>query len=332
MAGIATIFGGSGFVGRYIAERLAQSGWRVRVAVRRPNEALFVRTYGVPGQVEPVQANVRYPESVDAVVNGADAVINCVGILAENRRQRFSAVHEEGAGNIAAGATRAGASRLVHISAIGASPDSESRYAQSKAAGELAVTTAFDGAVILRPSIIFGPEDSFFNRFAAMARMSPVLPIVRAHTRFQPVYVDDVAKAACIAVEDSSKAGVYELGGPEVMEFGDLMAKMLDVIRRRRLILNLPDFIARAGAFKLELAQLITGGLFSNDVLTRDQIRQLAVDNVVGEYARTFADLGIDPIVMDLVLESYLYRFRPAGEFTAIQESASRTDTPDATV
>ncbi len=319
---IATVFGGSGFVGRYIAQRLARSGWRVRVAVRRPNEAHFVRTYGTPGQVEPILANIRDPKSVDAAVKNADAVVNCVGILAESGSQRFNSMHVEGAGNVAASAAGAGASRLVHISAIGAKPDSESEYARSKAAGELAVAAAFEGAVIVRPSVVFGAEDQFFNRFASMARWLPAIPVVGARTLFQPIYVDDVAHAVCIAVEDCSVSGIYELGGPDIMSFRNLMGKMLNSVRRRRFIVELPKFIAGIMAFEFEAAQIMTGGLFVNKMLTRDQIRQLGVDNVVGENERGLSDLGVQPTSMDSVLDSYLYRFRPAGQFTAIHESA----------
>lgn len=323
MTGIATIFGGSGFVGRYVCSRLARAGWRVRVAVRRPNEALFVRTYGVPGQVEPIQANIRYPSSVEAAVQNADAVINCVGILAEAGPQRFHEMHVGGARSIAVAAAKAGAARMVHVSSLGADPDSRSAYSRSKAAGEQEVAENFEESTIVRPSVIFGPEDQFFNRFAAMARLFPVVPVVGARTLFQPVYADDVARAVCKAVEDRSVSGVYELGGPDIASFRDLMGKMLDVIRRRRFIVELPGFAAGIMAFNLGAAQFMTGGLFVNNILTRDQIRQLGVDNVVGCDSKTFSDLGIEPTSMDSMLESYLYRFRPAGQYTAIHESAA---------
>ena len=322
LTGIATIFGGSGFVGRYVAQRLARSGWRVRVAVRRPNEALFVRTYGTPGQVEPVLANVRYPESVEAAVQNSNAVVNCVGILSQFKKQRFQSLHVEGAAAVAAAAANADVGRLVHVSSIGANPDSASEYARTKAIGEQAVVSAFESAVIVRPSVQFGPEDQFFNKFAAMARWLPFLPIVGADTRFQPVYVDDVANAICKAVEVDGATGVYELGGPDILTFRELMKKMLKVVRRRRMVVDLPEFVAVIGAFKFEMFQIMSGGLFVNNMLTRDQIRQLAVDNIVGESAKTFSDFGIDPTSMDPVLESYLYRFRPAGQYTSIHESA----------
>ncbi|MFN3938087.1 MAG: complex I NDUFA9 subunit family protein, partial [Gemmobacter sp.] len=245
MSRLATIYGGSGFVGRYVARRLAQAGWRVRVAVRRPNEAIFVRPYGVPGQVEPVGCNIRDDASVRAAMIGADAVINCVGILNEIGRNRFDAVHSEGAGRVARIAAELGVRHLVHISAIGADAESDSAYARSKAAGEAAVLASFPDAVILRPSIIFGVEDRFFNRFAGMAVLSPILPVVAAGTRFQPVFVDDVAAAAVRGATGEAAPGIYELGGPEVASFRDLMVRMLATIQRRRLIVSVPVVVAR---------------------------------------------------------------------------------------
>lgn len=322
MSGLVTIFGGSGFVGRYVARRMAQAGWRVRVAVRRPNEAIFVRTYGVPGQVEPIACNIRDDASVAQALAGADATVNCVGILAEAGANRFEAVHAEGAGRIARAAAAAGVGRLVHVSAIGADPGSPSAYARSKAAGEAAVRAAFPGAVILRPSIIFGPEDQFFNRFAAMTRTSPVLPVVGGTTRFQPVHVDDVAAAAERAIRTDVAPGVYELGGPETLSFAELMRRMLAEIRRRRIVLDLPFWIARPIATVLDGVQAATLGLFHNGMLTRDQLRNLARDNVVAPDARGLADLGIAPTPMSAVLPGYLWRHRPAGQFEALKESA----------
>ncbi|MBD3763289.1 MAG: complex I NDUFA9 subunit family protein [Rhodobacterales bacterium] len=322
MGRLVTIYGGSGFVGRYVARRLAQQGWRVRVAVRRPNEALFVRPYGVPGQVEPVQCNIRDEASVAAALAGADAVVNCVGILNELGRNRFDAVQAEGAGRIARLAAAAGVAHLVHVSAIGADAGSPSAYARSKAAGEAAVLAAFPTAVILRPSIIFGTEDQFFNRFAGMARMAPVLPVVGPDTRFQPVHVDDVAQAAVLGVTGAAAPGFYELGGPDVATFRGLMQRMLAVIERRALIVGIPFFAARAMALGFDLIQILTGGLIENRMLTRDQVRNLARDNVVAPDARGFADLGITPTPMDAVLPDYLWRFRPAGQYAAIKKSA----------
>jgi NADH dehydrogenase len=321
LAPLVTIFGGSGFIGRYIAQRMARRGWRVRVAVRRPNEALFVRTYGVVGQVEPVQANIRDDASVRRALEGADAAVISVGILYPDGRQTFDAVQAEGAGRVARIAAEAGVGRLVHISAIGADAASPSAYARTKAEGEAAVLAAFPRATILRPSIVFGTEDSFFNRFAAMARLSPVLPVVGPDTRFQPVWVDDVAQAAEVALTGTA-TGIYELGGPEVASFADLMRRMLAVIRRRRLILPLPFFLARLQAGALDLLQLLSGGLVPNRLITRDQVRLLARDNVVSPGAKGFAELGIEPTAMDAVIEGYLYAYRPYGQYSEIKDSA----------
>ncbi|SEP98171.1 complex I NDUFA9 subunit family protein [Thalassovita taeanensis] len=322
MSKLVTIYGGSGFVGRYIARRLAKDGWRVRVAVRRPNEAMHVKPYGVPGQVEPVQCNIRDDASVRAVMQGADAVVNCVGILNERGKNRFDAVQHEGAERIARIAAETGVARMVHVSAIGADAEADSDYARTKALGEAAVLEHMPNAVILRPSVIFGAEDQFFNRFASMSRMGPILNVVGAETRFQPVYVDDVAQAAVLAVDGVAGAGVYELGGPEVATFRELMVDMLSVIRRRKLIVNLPFWLARIMAFGLDMVQKFTGGLIGNGVLTRDQVKNLRHDNVVSEGAMGFADLGIKPVPLEAVLPDYLWRFRPSGQYTAIKESA----------
>jgi len=322
MSNLVTIFGGSGFVGRYIARRMAKQGWRVRVAVRRPNEALFVRPYGVVGQVEPVFANIRDDDSVRAAIHGADVVINCVGILSERGKNKFNLVQNHGAARVARIAAEEGAARLVHVSAIGADPNSDSLYADSKGDGEAAVLAAFPTAVILRPSIVFGPEDQFFNRFAAMTRMAPALPVVGAGTRFQPVYVDDVAQAAVMGALGQAKPGIYELGGPEVATFRELMQRMLVVIRRRRLILNVPFWVAGIMGGLLDLVQAATLGLFHNSLLTRDQVRNLRRDNVVTEGRMGFAELGIEPTAMDAILEEYLWHYRPGGQYAEIKEAA----------
>ena len=322
MSKLVTIYGGSGFVGRYIARRMALAGWRVRVAVRRPNDALFVRPYGAPGQVEPVLCNIRDDESVRAVMTGADAVINCVGILNRSGKNTFDAVQADGAARVARIAAAQGVPHLVQLSAIGADKDSKSAYARSKAAGEAAVLAAHPAAVILRPSVIFGSEDQFFNRFAGMATLSPVLPVVGANTRFQPVYVDDVAQAAVLAATGQASPGIYELGGPDVASFRDLMTRMLGVIQRRRPVLNVPFFVANLMGGTFDLLQTLTLGLFENKVLTRDQVRNLARDNVVATGARGFADLGIAPMSIGSVLPEYLWRYRPSGQFAAIKKSA----------
>lgn len=322
MSRLVTIIGGSGFVGRYIARRLAKNGWRVRVAVRRPNEALFVRPYGVPGQVEPVACNIRDDASVRAVIRGADAVVNCVGTFRKGGKNNFDAVQVEGAGRVARIAAAEGVARLVQISSIGADVASDSHYSRTKGEGEAAVLAAFPGAVILRPSVIFGTEDQFFNRFAAMTRMGPVLPVVGANTRFQPVHVDDVAQAAVKGVEGDAAPGIYELGGPDVDTFRGLMGRMLKVIQRRRAVVNLPFLVARIMGFGFDMIEAVTLGLIENKMITRDQVRSLARDNVVAPGAKGFADLGITPTAMEAVLPEYLWRYRPSGQYAAIKDSA----------
>lgn len=324
MSKLVTIYGGSGFVGRYITRRMAQEGWRVRVAVRRPNEALHVRPYGVVGQVEPVLCNIRDDASVRAVMQGAEAVVNCVGILHEVGRNRFDPVQAEGPARVARIAAEEGVARMVHVSAIGADAGSDSAYARTKAEGEAGVQAHFPQAVILRPSIVFGPEDGFFNRFAGMSRFGPVLPVVGADTRFQPVYVDDVAQAAVKGILGQADPGIYELGGPEVRTFRALMEMMLAEIRRKRLVVNVPFPVANLMAGVLGALQVATLGLFTNSLLTRDQVRQLRRDNVVAEGARGLADLGIAVTPMETVLPGYLWAYRPGGQYKAIQESASR--------
>lgn len=319
---LVTIYGGSGFVGRYIARRMAKEGWRVRVAVRRPNDAIFVKPYGVVGQVEPVPCNIRDDASVRAAMKGADAVVNCVGILNRSGKNTFDAVQADGAARIARLAAEEGVATLVHLSAIGADENSPSVYQQTKAAGEKAILDAFPNAVILRPSVIFGNEDGFFNRFAAMARFGPILPVVGAATRFQPVFVDDVAQAAVLGITGQAAPGIYELGGPDVETFRDLMRRMLHVIRRRRLIINIPFFAASIMGGAFDLLQAVTLGLFQNGMVTRDQVRNLRADNVVPPGAKGFADLGITPTAMEAVLPEYLWRYRPSGQYAAIKESA----------
>lgn len=326
MSQLVTIFGGSGFVGRYIARRMAKEGWRVRVAVRNVNEAMHVKPYGVVGQVEPVFCNIRDDDSVAAVTQDADAVVNCVGVLDEVGKNTFAAVQAEGAARIARVAASFGVARMVHISAIGADAGADSQYSKTKAEGEAGVLAHMPEAVILRPSIIFGPEDQFFNRFASMSRFGPVLPVIGAQTKFQPVYVDDVAKAAVQGVLGQAAPGVYELGGPDVQSFRELMDDMLVVIRRRRLVIDIPFGIARLMARLFGIGRALTLGLVKGPVTT-DQVINLAVDNVVAEDAKSFADLGIQPTAMAAVLQDYLWRFRPSGQYDAIKESASNLKT-----
>ncbi|UWQ79227.1 complex I NDUFA9 subunit family protein [Leisingera sp. S132] len=322
MSKLVTIYGGSGFVGRYIARRMAKEGWRVRVAVRRPNEAMHVKPYGVPGQVEPVFCNVRDDMSVAAVMQGADAVVNCVGVLNELGKNTFGAIHADGAGRIARIAAQQGVANLVHISAIGADADAASAYSRTKAAGEAAVLQHFPSAVILRPSVIFGAEDGFFNRFAGMTRLSPFLPIAAGGTRFQPVFVDDVAKAAVKGALGEAGGGVYELGGPEVKTFRALMEQMLEVIHRRRVIISLPGFAAKLVAFGFDVLQFVSIQLIENKMLTRDQLKSLKSDNVVSDGAKGFADLGIEPVSAGSVLPDYLWKFRPSGQYDEMTGSA----------
>ncbi|WP_107496431.1 complex I NDUFA9 subunit family protein [Thalassobius sp. I31.1] len=323
MSGLVTIFGGAGFVGRYIARRMAKEGWRVRVAGRRPNESLHVKPYGTPGQVEPVFCNIRDDASVRAVMQGADAVVNCVGILDESGKQSFDSVQSEGAGRIARIAAEEGIARLVHLSAIGASADSASKYQQSKAAGEADVLAHFNDVVILRPSVIFGPEDGFFNKIAGLSRFTPVMPVISGATKFQPVYVDDVAKAAVAGVTGAAAPGIYELGGAEVITFRGAMEKALEVSYRKRILVPMPLFIARIQATVMSLIEAISLGAIPNFIVTRDQLRSLADDNVVSEGAKTLADLGIDPVRMDSVLSEYLWRYRPSGQYDDIRDSAA---------
>jgi uncharacterized protein YbjT (DUF2867 family) len=253
---------------------------------------------------------------------GADAVVNCVGTFDRYGRNNFEAVQHQGAGRIAAAAARAGVAALVHISAIGADVAGASLYAQSKGAGEAAVLAAYPCALILRPSVIFGAEDAFFNRFASMAAgLSPILPVVGGATRFQPVYVDDVAQAAVNGILTRA-VGVYELGGPEVASFAALMQRMLGVIQRRRWVVDVPFFAARIMAGALDFASLATGGLFANGILTRDQVTSLGRDNVVAPGAKGLADLGVQPTRMDTVLPEYLWPYRPTGQYAAIKASA----------
>jgi uncharacterized protein YbjT (DUF2867 family) len=311
--GLVTVFGASGFVGRNVVRALLRRGWRVRAAVRRPNLAGHLQPLGMVGWVQPIQANLRYRWSVDRAVTDADAVVNLVAILNESGRQRFDAVHDFGARAVAEAARAARVGRLVHVSAIGADPESPSAYGRSKAAGEAAVLETLPGSVIIRPSITFGPEDGFFNRFAGLARVLPALPLFGGgETRFQPVFVGDVAHAIADAVEGKAPAGrTYELGGPEIKTFRQCMELILATIERRRLLVPVPWGAATALA---SVTQLLPKPL-----LTVDQVRQLQIDNVVSDGAvadrRTLAGLGIEPTSLEAVLESYLYRFRAHGQF-----------------
>jgi NADH dehydrogenase len=309
---LVTVLGGSGFLGRHVVRALAKSGYRVRVAVRRPELAGHLQPLGQVGQIHAVQANVRYPASVAAAVRDADVVINLVGILLERGRQRFDAMHALGAETIARAAAAAGA-RLVHVSALGADAEAPSHYARSKAAGEQLVLAAVPAAAILRPSILFGPDDDFFNKLAGIACLSPFLPLVGGgHTRFQPVFAGDVAAAVLAAVDGRAAGGnAYELGGPETKSFKELMQFVLTTIGRRRLLIPIPFALAKMQASVLQFAP--------KPLLTPDQVELLRSDVVVSEAAkaegRTLEALGIDPVAMAAVVPSYLWRFRKAGQF-----------------
>jgi NADH dehydrogenase len=325
---LVTVFGGSGFVGRHLVRALLKRGWRVRVAVRRPDLAGHLQPLGVVGQVHAMQANLRYPDSVARAVQGADAVVNLVGILQPTGRQTFDAVQAEGARAIAEACAAAGVTRVVHMSAIGADTQSASDYARTKAAGEAAMLAACPQAVIMRASIIFGPEDGFFNRFASLARFLPVLPLVGGgETRFQPVFVGDVAEALARAVEGRVAGGkVYELGGPGVKSFRDLLAYVCETTERKRLLAPLPWGLASLQAGLLEFADKVTFGLLPDALMmTRDQVTLLKSDNVVSDAAvaegRTLAGLGVEPTSIEAVVPSYLWRFRKTGQFNQARSS-----------
>ncbi len=311
MARLATVIGGSGFIGRHVVRRLARAGWLVRAAVRRPNEALFLKPMGDVGQITPVAANIRDERSIAAAVAGAAAVVNLVGVLYEGGRQRFEAIHAEGAGRVARLSKSAGVECLIHVSAIGADAASPSAYGRTKAAGEKAVRDAFPEATILRPSIVFGPEDEFFNRFAKLALLLPALPLIGGgRTRFQPVYVGDVAEAAVKAIDDPACRGkTYELGGPRVFTFKELMELLLREIGRRRLLVPVPFALA-------ELQSAILGCL-PRPPLTRDQVRMLRRDNLVASGALTFADLEIAPSAVEAILPTYMEPYRRGGRYAS---------------
>jgi NADH dehydrogenase len=314
---MVTVFGGSGFLGRHAVRALAQRGWRIRVAVRRPDLAGHLQPLGAVGQIKAIQANLRYRWSVDRAVEGADAVVNLVGILAQGGRQTFDAVQAFGPRAIGEAARSAGIANVVHISAIGADQPSTIGYLRSKAEGEEGILSAAPETVVFRPSIVFGPEDRFFNRFAAMARLSPVLPLIGGGaTKFEPVFVGDVAEAVARALEGGARAGaVYELGGPEVLTFRQCMERMLQTTRRRRALVPVPFGIARV------LGRI--GEHLPGRPLTHDQVRMLKFDNVVSpaarEEGRTLQGLGVAPTPVDVVLPTYLAHFRERGEFSEMR-------------
>ena len=316
---LVTVFGGSGFLGRHTVRALAKAGYRIRVAVRHPNLAHFLPPMGQVGQIQLFKCNVTDADQVAAALAGADAAVNLTGILYPHGGQSFAGVHCEAAANIAAAARAAGVKTLVHVSAIGADPNSAARYAATKGEGEQRVREAFADASILRPSLVFGPEDEFFNKFAGLARFLPALPLIGGgHTRFQPVFVGDVAAAIRRCIDDPGTHGkTFELGGPTVYSFKELMQIMLHEIDRKRVLFPMPFALATIKAFFLQMSKVIGVA----PLLTMDQVKLLRTDNVVGDSALTLKDLGIAPDALEAVLPSYLWRFRAKGQYQEVATS-----------
>lgn len=318
--GLITVFGGSGFVGGQVVRDLARRGWRIRVACRRPDRAWRLQTSGHVGQIQAVRCDATEAAEVEAALRGADAAVNLIGVLHESGRRSFEALHVEAARNIAAACAAARIDRLVHVSAIGANPESDSKYARTKAAGEMAVREVKPDAVILRPSIVFGAGDGFLNRFASMAAAAPALPLIGGgRTRLQPVHVGDVAEAVVRAVERPDAAGrTFELGGPEIMTLEEVMKLVLRETRRRNGLIPLPFFAARAIGSVAQLTALV--GL--TPFLTRDQVVSLESDNVVADGAEGLAGLGIEPTGVEAIAPAYLWRYRRGGQFSERPETA----------
>lgn len=314
---VVTVFGGSGFVGRNTVRALAKAGYRIKVAVRFPLGANFLPPMGTVGQIQLIKCNATDPDQVAEALRGASAAVNLTGLLFPRGAQSFEAVHVEAAETIAKAASAAGVKTLVHMSAIGADPESKSKYASTKGEGEARVRAAFPDAAILRPSLVFGPEDKFFNKFAALARFLPALPLIGGgHTKFQPVFAGDVAEAGVRCVQDSATRGkTYELGGPNVLSFKELMQIMLRETGRRRLLVPVPFFLASIKAFFLQMPAMI---LPVDPLLTMDQVTLLRSDNVVSAGALTLTDLGIVPDAVEAVVPSYLWRFRAKGQFQEV--------------
>jgi len=324
MSNLVTVFGASGFVGRHAVRALANAGWRIRAVCRSPNLANYLLPAGLPGQIQLFKGNVGDDESVALALSGADTAVNLTGILySHGEEQSFEAIHVDAARRIGRLAREAGVKSLVHLSAIGADPNADAHYAQSKGDGEIALSEEFPDAAILRPSLVFGPEDAFFNKFAALARISPVLPLIGGgHTKFQPVFVADIAAAILRAASDPDLRGkTYELGGPTVYTFKELLQFILHETARKRLLVPWPFFLASINAFFLQMPSVL---LPIAPLLTVDQVRLLRTDNVVGEGALTFADLGIVPDAMEAVVPSYLWRFRPKGQFQEVAKMFPR--------
>ncbi|MDG1020390.1 MAG: complex I NDUFA9 subunit family protein [Emcibacteraceae bacterium] len=309
---LVTVFGGSGFIGRILVQRLAKAGYRVRVAVRRPNSALDVKTLGDLGQVHLAQANVRNKPSIEAAVNGADHVVNLVGVLFESGKQSFGKIHDEGAGLVAEVAAAANVKSLVHMSAIGADDESDSKYAKSKAAGEKAVLKNFRNASIIRPSVVFGADDNFFNKFAAMAKSFRILPVICGDTKFQPVYVGDVGDAIVSIISDEDHAGkIYELGGPKAYSFRELLEMVNKITEQNVPLITIPIQMAYFQAFFF--------GMLPNPMVTIDQMRLLEKDNVVSDDALKLSDLGVEATPPEAIIPNYLFLHRPMGQFRTVQ-------------
>jgi uncharacterized protein YbjT (DUF2867 family) len=322
---LVTIFGASGFLGRHTVRTLAKAGWRIRAVCRRPNLANYLVPNGSVGQIQLFRGNVHDDDAVAKAVDGADAVINLTGVIFGHGEDSFTGIHEEAARRIAKAAKASGAACLLHVSAVGADLESDSSYAASKARGERAVREEFPEAVIVRPSVMFGPEDKFFNKFGAMAKYLPVLPLIGGgHTRLQPAYVGDVAAAICLSLADEASGGkTYELGGPSVYTFKELMRYILRETGRKRLLLPLPYFMASTKAFFLQIPAML---LPITPLLTMDQVRLLKRDNVVSDGALTFADIGITPTSVEAVVPTYLWRFHPKGQFRSLAGQTEALD------
>lgn len=310
---LVTVFGGSGFVGTHVVRALVKDGWRVRVAMRRPHIGQDLKVMGDVGQVQLVQANIRFPLSVARALDGADAAVNLVGVLFEAGRQNFKSLHETGARVVAEACRDAGITDLVQMSSLGADPEAGSEYARTKAAGEAAARAAVPDTVFLRPSVIFGPEDDFFNKFADMARMAPALPLIgMGKTRFQPVYVGDVAEAVVKVLGGASRGKTYELGGPGTYSFKELLQFILETIDRKRFLAPLPFFAASGLGLAGEMAGMLP---FVSPFLTRDQVENLKVDNVVSGHLPGLPELDIEGETIESRVPPYLERFKKYGQF-----------------